>query len=263
MRITVGTLNLWSGRRREDGRVDHEALAEAIDALDVDVLAVQEVDRFQERSGTLDQAAFVAERFGAVWYRHVDTVVGTPAGHRWPVPSGGGPPLPEGAGARSGYGIALLSRLPVLSSDVLALPRSRHRYPALIPGPPPRLVRVADEPRAAVRVTLAEPALTIACTHLSVLPWMSSRQLVQVARWLGTGPAVLLGDLNLPRRAARRLTNWTPLVREATFPAARPLVQLDNVLATRLPPGARAVGRAVLLPVSDHRGVVAEVGYPD
>lgn len=228
------------------------------------MLAVQEVDRNQSRSARLDQAAFVAEVLGAVWYRHVDTVSGTPGAHRWRLgadPGGDGPALPGPAG----YGISLVSRVPVRDSRVLRLETARHRYPAVVPWPRPRLLWVPDEPRAAVCARLVEPGLTVACAHLSVLPATSVRQLVQVTGWLRgvPGPCLLLGDLNMPRTVARRVTGWAPLLSAATFPARRPRVQFDNVLATGLPPGTRVVGRAVLLSISDHRAGVVDLHLPD
>ena len=44
------------------------------------------------------------------------------------------------------------------------------RFPVAVPGRPPRVLLLREEPRAAVAAVLAEPRLTVACTHLSYVP---------------------------------------------------------------------------------------------
>ena len=58
--MRIATFNLLHGLDVRSNRVDLDAIAEAIDALDVDVVAVQEVDRGLPRSGELDQVAELA-----------------------------------------------------------------------------------------------------------------------------------------------------------------------------------------------------------
>jgi endonuclease/exonuclease/phosphatase family metal-dependent hydrolase len=112
---------------------------------------------------------------------------------------------------------------------------------------------------------LEHPRITIACTHLSFVPLVNVRQLLAVRRWLAAlpGPQVLLGDLNLPGAAARRISHWTPLVSAPTFPSPAPRLQLDHVLAAGLPFGTRAAGRVHRqLPISDHRAVLVDLELP-
>lgn len=61
-------------------------LAEAVAALDADVLALQEVDRYQPRSGTTDQTAVAAKAMGAADWRFAAALHGRPA----PVAAGCG-----------------------------------------------------------------------------------------------------------------------------------------------------------------------------
>ncbi len=49
-----------------DGAGAQQPLADAVAALDVDVLALQELDRYQARSGDVDQAEVAATAMGAV-----------------------------------------------------------------------------------------------------------------------------------------------------------------------------------------------------
>ncbi|WP_326571754.1 hypothetical protein OIE69_10850 [Actinacidiphila glaucinigra] len=59
-----------------------EPLARAVASLDADVLALQELDRFQERSGRVDQAATAAAASGARDWRYASAVHGrSGAGH--------------------------------------------------------------------------------------------------------------------------------------------------------------------------------------
>jgi endonuclease/exonuclease/phosphatase family metal-dependent hydrolase len=66
-----------------------------------------------------------------------------------------------------------------------------------------------------------------------------------------------MGDLNMGPERAQRITGMRPLVTALTFPAATPRAQLDHVLADGdLPSGE---GRAVQLPLSDHRALVVDL----
>jgi endonuclease/exonuclease/phosphatase family metal-dependent hydrolase len=258
-RVRLGSFNLLSGRSLSDGRIETSRLVEAAGLLDVDVLAVQEVDRLQPRSGGVDQTALIAGTLGAVDHRFVAAVDGTPGETGW-IPSTGDPSTP---GAQ--FGVGLISRTPVAEWHELRLSPARGRYPLPIPSRPPRLIWLNDEPRVAIAAVLTEPRITIACTHLSFVPTSTVRQLTALRRWLQTlpGPQVLLGDLNLPPFAVRRITRWTPLVSAPTFPAPAPRLQLDHALAAGLPAGSRARGRVIRLPISDHRALLVDLDLPD
>jgi endonuclease/exonuclease/phosphatase family metal-dependent hydrolase len=272
VKIRVGSFNLLSGRSLEDGEIEPSRLTAAIRELDADVLAVQEVDRFQPRSASADQAQAVATAMDAVAGRFVATVDGTPGKPGWAAAtwwSGFSATSPDGsaifgAERRPDYGIGLYSRLPVADWAVLRLRPARGRFPLAIPTRPRRVMWLPDEPRAAVAAVLAEPRLTIACTHLSFVPGVNAAHLIRVRRWLARLPApwLLVGDLNMPAAPARRLTGWTPLVNAPTFPSPAPKVQLDHVLASGLPAGTRATGHVLHLPLSDHRAVRVDLDLP-
>ncbi|MBA2529052.1 MAG: endonuclease, partial [Euzebyales bacterium] len=99
--LRVASCNLLHGVDMRNGRVDVDTVLDAVAALDVDVVALQEVDRAQERSGGVDQTAALAERmaaqgvFGPALLGSPDTSW-TAVGHEDP----GGP----------AYGVALVSR---------------------------------------------------------------------------------------------------------------------------------------------------------
>jgi endonuclease/exonuclease/phosphatase family metal-dependent hydrolase len=253
--VRLASFNLLSGRSLGDGRADADVLADAVRRLDADVLALQEVDRFQPRSFGVDQAAVAAAAMGARWHRFVPLVRGTPGTPGWrPVP-------PAPADGEPCYGIALLSRHPVAQWHVLRLGRARGRYPVIVPTSPPNLVWIPDEPRAAVVAVLESPRITVGATHLSFVPGMNVLQLrrLRAAMVALPGPRVLVGDLNLPGGLPARVLGWRALVTGPTFPAPAPRLQIDHALADALPPHAERAPLITQLPLSDHRAVSVDV----
>ncbi|SFP20086.1 Metal-dependent hydrolase, endonuclease/exonuclease/phosphatase family [Geodermatophilus dictyosporus] len=253
--VRIATFNILHGRSPEDDRVDVDRLAGAVKTLDADVLALQEVDRDQPRSMNADLTAVAAEAMGAVDSQFVAALAGTPGG-TWMAATGD-----EQPGSAS-YGIALLSRYPVVSWRVVRLPALRGRVPVWFRGArAPKLV--GDEPRVAVAAVLDGPdgQFTVACTHLSFVPGWNSVQLRRLVRSLaGTRePLLVLGDLNMESRQAQRVSGLRSLASGATFPAGEPTRQLDHVLA-RGQVVATGEAEAVRLPLSDHRALVVPCG---
>jgi endonuclease/exonuclease/phosphatase family metal-dependent hydrolase len=255
--VRVATFNLLSGRGVPDGLVRVDDLRAAAQALDADVVGLQEVDRGQDRSGGIDQAACVAEALGAPWSRFVPAVDGTPGGG-WTASTADDGAEVEGPS----YGVALVSRLPVLLWRVRRFGPAPVGLPLMVPGRRGLNV-VPDEPRVALAAVVEGPAgpFTVVTAHLSFVPGWNVRQLRAVSRWATSfpGPRLLVGDLNLPGSLPRRVTGWTQLARVPTYPSWRPRVQFDHVLAER----HGSVGcdaRALQLPVSDHRALVVDLG---
>lgn len=249
--MRIATFNILHGRSLDDGRVDVDRLASAVKTLDADVLGLQEVDRDQPRSLGADLTAVAAEAMGAVDHQFVAALSGTPGG-TWMAATG-----EEQPGSAS-YGIALLSRYPVISWRVVRLPPLRASVPLWSPqSRRPFLAR--DEPRVAVAAVLDAPQgqVTVCNTHLSFIPGWNTSQLRRLVRSLeGTRePLVLMGDLNMERRQAARNGRMTPIASAPTFPVGRPTRQLDHVLV-RGPISATGPAEAVRLPLSDHRALV-------
>ncbi|SOC47333.1 Metal-dependent hydrolase, endonuclease/exonuclease/phosphatase family [Blastococcus aggregatus] len=249
--MRIASFNILHGRSLDDGRVDVDRLASAVKTLDPDVLGLQEVDRDQPRSLGADLTAVAAEAMGAVDHQFVAALSGTPGG-TWMAATGD-----EQPGSAS-YGIALLSRYPVISWRVVRLPALRASVPLWSPqSRRPFLAR--DEPRVAVAAVLDTPRgqVTVCNTHLSFIPGWNASQLRRLVRSLeGTRePLVLMGDLNMERRQAARNSGMTPIATAPTFPAGRPARQLDHVLV-RGPISATGPAEAVRLPLSDHRALV-------
>jgi len=251
--MRVATFNILHGRNPADDVVDVATLGAAISGLDADVLALQEVDRNQPRSHMADLTAVAAEAMGADEHRFVAAMSGSP-GATWVAATG------EEQPDAATYGVALLSRHPVSSWNVVKLPVLKAPTPFWFHGDRlPTLVR--DEARVALaaQVELPEGTVTVVTTHLSFVPWWNGRQLGYLVRSLSVAerPLVLTGDLNMGQRRAVALTGMTPAASWPTFPSHAPREQLDHILLD----GAltATASSAPHLPLSDHRALVADL----
>lgn len=256
--MRLATFNILHGASPEDGAVSAERFGTAVRALDADVLCLQEVDRAQVRSGGLDLTAVAAEALEASSARLQPALLGA---------FDASPRAARGAGAdaaEAAYGVAIVSRVPVLIWQPIPLPASPVRRTVRLPGG--RVVLRADlEPRTALAAVLADgPVATVVVAHLTYATgWnvVQLRRLRAACRYL-PDPLVLLGDLNLTGTRPARATGWRPLVTENTYPRANPDRQIDHALARG--GGLRvSTGRSVALPVSDHRALVLDVEADD
>jgi endonuclease/exonuclease/phosphatase family metal-dependent hydrolase len=163
--VRLVTFNTHHGVGRDD-RHDLPRLATLLASADADVICLQEVDRyFGERSEDVDQALLLSRALDMqlAWGPAID--------HPRP---GDAPPQQ--------YGNALLSRLPILVSDV-------HRLPG------------SGEPRIALRtmVELDGGALWVTTTHLSTGPADERAAQIEELTRLHTEPmetGVIVGDFN-------------------------------------------------------------------
>jgi endonuclease/exonuclease/phosphatase family metal-dependent hydrolase len=221
--LRVATWNLLHGLDVRTGRINLAGVAADIDAMDVDLVALQEVDRGLPRTGRVDQVAELATALG--WHGvFAPALLGDPQRGWTPGPGAG--PDPGGPA----YGVGLISRTPLLDVARCALPGGGHgrRGPEHVGRVLPGWDR---EPRAVLRARVGE--LTVATTHLSFQFWLSVRQLRVALGFAGRGPALLLGDLNLPTpalRVALARSGWSPSRAASTYPSWRPNMQLDHVV---------------------------------
>ncbi|HZD37445.1 MAG TPA: endonuclease/exonuclease/phosphatase family protein [Actinomycetes bacterium] len=248
--LRVATWNVRTCRTRDpdpDG-VDLGTTAAILRSIDADLVALQEIDRAQERSGGADQARALGELLRMRWWYRPALLgdLSQPQTWSWPAP-----PVDPGGPA---YGIALLSRVEPESVTPVPLPPPRGR----------------GEPRVALvaRIALAGGPLTVAATHLSFMPRSAVRQLRWLQRRLEAEPAprLLLGDLNLclPMVLASSRRGWRPLARGHTFPnrppgSARGSVQIDHVLASGGDRLRVRRSRVAAGPISDHRALVVDL----
>lgn len=214
-----------------DGRLDLARTARVIAAKKPDLVALQEVDRGTRRTGGVDQTAELARLTGlhGAFGKAIDYQGGE-------------------------YGLAVLSRAPILKTKI-------HR----LPGVPNREQRIALE--AVVKLDGRE--VSFVTTHLH--HQSEKDRLAQAGRLNEVfasppRPVILAGDLNAlpdspPLEALR--TGWTVLTDGpslVTFPSSGPSRQIDYILAKAgdAPRVVRqeVVGEAV---ASDHRPVFVVV----
>ena len=257
----------------EDDKHDLPRLAQVLAAADADVICLQEVDRrFGERSEGVDQALLLSRALDMqlAWGPAIDQPAeGRNAGGAPDdVPSGADLPGAGPPGERRQYGNAVLSRLPILVSDVHPLPGG-------------------GEPRSALRTMLELDGgtLWVTNTHLSTgAPERRADQVAALAE-LHSGPmeaGALVGDFNAgpdaPEMAALRgrfadawelaearedRPGWRFWQRDEghTHPAGAPHRRIDQVWVT---PGIQVVSARVLdaHEASDHLPLLVELAVP-
>ena len=229
--VVLASMNVHGGSAADGTPFD---LAAACRSLGADIIALQEA---WHADGQPDPVAAVARTLGARLIR-ADLMTGTSLNRlriaEEPVP------------AR--FGLALLTTLPVAECEMADLGRA--------PGD--------AAPRMAQLVTLVMPGgggLRVVNTHLTHR-FTSPVQLLRLVRRLAQSkvPTVIAGDLNMPGPVTGLAAGYRQLVRGRTFPADRPFVQLDHVLATR---HVTDRGGEVLPPAgSDHLAVRTRLRLP-
>jgi len=220
--IRIATYNVRHGAPPARG-VDRRGLVHTLRSLDVDLLALQEVDVRVRRSRYLNLGRTTSRATGL----HVEFARATSIG-------------------RFGqYGIALATRTPPHALQRVALPS------------------FGMEARVAIlaRVRLGDMLATVAATHLHNRrePALAQLDVVIEALLERPGPHLLLGDLNLgPDPVMQRLeaAGFTTVDSPPTFPTQRPTRRIDWI-------AGRGVDlRAPLVPPvwsSDHLPLIVTV----
>ena len=239
-KLRVATYNVHGctgmDRRRSEARI-----AEVIDEMSVDVVALQELDFGRRRSGRADQTRIIAEQLG--WNSHFHPAMRRDNEH---------------------YGNAILSRFPLTFRRAVELP-----------GRSPFFCR---ESRAAIEVEIETDLgkIHIINTHLG-LGWRErfvQAQLFTSAEWRTAAardiPLILLGDFNSLRgsRPHRTLSRHLRDVRELvqtrapihTFPTRFPVLAVDHIFVNgAVEPLSLNVHRSSLARIaSDHFPLTAE-----
>ena len=229
--ITVATYNIKHGLGM-DGAIDLERVARVLEALDADVIALQEIDQNASRSGDVDQADWLGRRLG--------------------MSSRFGSFMPFQGGR---YGLALLTRFPIESHSVWRL----------TDGNEPRVALAVT-----LRPDDGAP-FTVVVVHFDWVDddgfrFTQAEETIEGLRSLDT-PWVVIGDFNdTPgsRTIDAFLTEGRNVAKtagaESTFPSDRPVIEIDFIITG--PGDAWSTAGSTVIPetvASDHRPVIATI----
>jgi len=192
-----------------DGVIDVDRIAALIRATGAELIGVQEVDRFMERSGMADQAAELAERLGMHYAYGANLVFETGI----PQLSHPGDDAQESTVQNptvSEYGTLILSAYPIVFRRNVRLPV------------PSGMEEDGLEPRGLLEAHVDVDGTTIrfCTTHLGLSEEERVVQSEDVLRKIGSGniPTIFVGDMNaLPSSAviARFKERWTDVLEAA------------------------------------------------
>jgi endonuclease/exonuclease/phosphatase family metal-dependent hydrolase len=216
------------------------SLSSAVDALGTDILGLQEVDYLLPRSGDENQVAQIALLMGTSHWAFAPSVIGSPD-EDWRGPNSTDVRVvTEKDAGVPGYGIGLISKIPVLSWHRIELNVAPIGiFMKLARDGKIKREYVHDHPRAAIAAILENGWLVIN-THLSFVPFFNYLQLLQVKRWARHLPVtdknkiIIMGDLNLRFSPLVRGINWNSLANKRTFPSWSPRLQIDYVLSQKV-----------------------------
>ena len=230
--VRVLTYNIHHGEGI-DGKLDLPRIAQVIQEANPDVVALQEVDQVTERTGKVDQAAELGRLTGmqAVYGKAMDYQGG-------------------------GYGLAVLSRWPIVQDETIPLEAPGAREPRIL-----LLTRIQPEGKG--------PAFWLGSTHLDhtgeeTYRLQQIQTLESAAGGKGTDPIIVAGDFNAVPESqvmTQIFQSWTdaaaldPL---PTVPTRNPRRRIDYILYR--PANRWKVVETQVLPeevASDHRAVLA------
>ncbi|WP_193106798.1 endonuclease/exonuclease/phosphatase family protein [Brachybacterium sp. FME24] len=258
LRVATYNIAAGSGGAGGDARFDLERTIGVLRSLEADVIALQEVDRhWGERSEYRDLIGEIARDLGmrdlfAPIYSHEPEAPGDP---------------------RREYGLAILSRFPVVASTNHELTRLSTQDP----DPDPDAAKLPGFAEAVLEVKGAR--IHVYSTHLDYRgdPTLREIQVAETQEILAAdGPGasrILMGDLNAPPEAPELGPLWSDLTdvwdaagagEGLTYPAAAPTKRIDYVTVSA---GIEVLAAHVAqddlaLEASDHRPVVADLLVP-
>ena len=234
-----------------------DAVSKLYDDAHCDVIALQEVDVQQQRSGHGNQVAEVAEIIGAEHWAFAPAMYGTP-GEKWrgikdAMVFDEKSSLPNEAM----YGIGIVSKVPVKRWHRINLGKAPLGMPLLVAGEKrPRMIYVSDEPRSAL-VAKLENGFSITTTHLSFVPVKNALQLKKIAKWVEQLPGIhiMTGDFNLPWGLGPKIAGWNDLAKGSTYPSWKPNIEFDYIMSKELQLSDVTSRIHQHFGVSDHRAI--------
>jgi beta-glucosidase-like glycosyl hydrolase/endonuclease/exonuclease/phosphatase family metal-dependent hydrolase len=256
-RLRVASYNIHAGAG-EDNVFDLERTAQALKALDADVIGLQEVDvHWGDRSQWLDTIAELAAKLGmhpafAPIYDLDPPAAGQP---------------------RRQYGVGVLSRFPLVRTENHSITRLSTQDPNPVPAPAPGFLEAELDVRGR--------RLHVYCTHLDYRadPSVRSAQVADTLKILAADRRkdlqILVGDFNAEANAPELGGLWTRLTDAwtaagwttggpNTYPAVDAVKRIDfvtvgaglRVRSAEVPPEVPVEQAA-----SDHRPMLADLSF--
>lgn len=234
-----------------------DALVKLHEDSNSDVIALQEVDVQQKRSGHGNQVAEIAELMDAKHWAFAPSMYGTP-GDKWrgvkdAMVFDQDSSLPNEAM----YGIGIVSKVPVRRWHRINLGKAPLGMPLLVAGDKrARLIYVSDEPRSALVAEL-ENGISVTTTHLSFVPIKNAQQLRKIAKWVEQLPGIhiMTGDFNLPWGLGPKIAGWKDLAEGPTYPSWKPSIEFDYIMSKELSPKDVTAKIHDHFGISDHRAI--------
>ena len=243
--LRVATYNIHAGAG-EDQVFDLDRTAAALRDLRADVIGLQEVDvHWGERSAFTDEARALAGKLRMrVFFAPIYDL----------------DPATEG-GERRRYGVAVLSRYPVLHAENHEITRLSTQTSDPVPAPAPGF--------AEIEIRVKGVRTHVYSTHLDYRadPSIRAAQVDDMLDILADdrGPKILVGDFNAEPSAPESAPLWHTLRDAApdaglTYPAVAPQKRIDLITVSE---GITVTGaRTHATDASDHRPVVADLRLP-
>ncbi len=243
--------------------------AEKISSLNLDLLALQEVDEGLARSGQGHQLKYLSNETKMLFWSYARTIIGAP-GEDWREAKKHESLINHHdyhlRATLPAYGIGTLSKLPIAATATLELGKAPFGLPlAIATGElnkksraKTRFIYVPDEPRLAL-ATILENEWVIINTHLSFVPFYNHYQLQKIKKWakkLGD-KIIILGDFNIPGKIPTWGRGWRELHPGKSYPAWDPKIKFDHIITNQ--PYAVKIIPTDTTGYSDHLPLIIEI----
>ena len=274
--MRVITMNIQGGKRADGTIGDLVAVGREVAAYQPDIVAVQELDYHQHRSGWRDQLADLAEGLGypaestarACFFSGQARSVRLPSltftpGNTWPKRLGS--TLHAAAPTIGGFGVGVLTPHPITRVMRARLgaapPRIRRTSSGGIAGTGWTAYMGQNRTLLGVEVDVDGQSTRVGVAHLELGTATARAQLRRAWGLLNNdfeGVALLAGDMNLPASAVREVTGVDAALDATapTFPVTNPTSAIDHVLAAG--PIRLAKVQTTAVSVGDHRALIAD-----
>ena len=217
-----------------DGKLDLERTAKVIKAQNPDIVALQEVDNKADRTKNVDQTAELTKLTGmhAAFGKTIDIAGGE-------------------------YGIAILSKYPILGYQMVQLPRQEKQE---------------DRGALSAIIDLGEgKKLTFVCTHFChVSEERRTKQAEKINEWFADldGPVIVAGDFNAKpdsKTIETMKSKWADATNDKpTFSSDRPRSKIDYIFYRPAETFRVKETRVIEEPVaSDHSPILAVLEFVD